>query len=522
MEKKFYITAAIPYVNSKPHLGHVLEFVQVDVIKRYHRALGEEAVSLSGGDENALKNVQAAEKAGQPLQEFIDENTEAFRQLAIKLNGEFNVWQKGSDQEHHFPSSQKLWELCVQKGDIYKKPYTGLYCVGCEAFYAPEELNEKGECFEHPGKKLDEVSEENYFFRLSRYGEKIIEIIENGTFRIEPEFRKNEVLSFLKSGLTDISISRSNERARNWGVPVPGDSSQRLYVWLDALNIYQSGIGFGWDKTMYQKWWPADLHVIGKGISRFHAVYWPAFLLSAGLALPKGLLIHGYLTVNGKKISKSDPSTVIDPVPLIERYGADVVRYYLLAKISPFEDGDFSESKLKEVYNADLANGLGNLAARVLTMVENYCQSRVPEINQDPDSHPLRVGENIYNWKKARVDLDESMAEFRFNDALAAIWRFISEADKYIDQQKPWILAKEKKQEELNWVLYGLLDSLHQIAWQIYPFLPETSQKMAEALEIKELSTKNPLNKDSRVNIKSGTAIKKPAALFPKIEDKIA
>ncbi|MDP3093191.1 MAG: methionine--tRNA ligase [bacterium] len=515
---KFYITAAIPYANSKPHTGHALEFVQVDALKRYHQLLGEEGLSLSGGDENALKNVQAAEKAGRPLKEFIDENTEAFRQLAIKLNGEFNVWQKGSDQNHHFLSSQKLWERCAQNGDIYKKPYKGLYCVGCEAFYTPEDLNEKGECPEHGGKKLDQVEEENYFFALSKYQDKIVQLIEDGDLKIVPEFRKNEVLSFLKSGLSDISISRSNERAKDWGVPVPGDPSQKIYVWMDALNIYQSGIGFGWDEEMYQKWWPADVHVIGKGISRFHAVYWPAFLLSAGLPLPKCVLIHGYLTVDGKKISKSDPSTVIDPAPIIEKYGADVIRYYLLAKVSPFEDGDFSESKLKEVYNADLANGLGNLVSRVLTMVKNYCGGKVPKVNRDPDSHPLRIDENIYNWKKSWADLDKNMAEYRFNDALAAVWRFISEADKYIDQQKPWVLAKEGKQEDLNWVLYGLLDSLHQVAWQIYPFLPETSRKIAEALGIQKILVKNPLNKDSWTNIKPGTEIKNPGPLFPKIE----
>ena len=323
---KFYITAAIPYVNGKPHIGHCLEYVQVSAIANYHRLLGEDTATLSGGDENALKNVQAAEKAGRPLQQFIDENTESFRQIAIKLNSKFDYWQKGSNQKTHFPSSQKLWELCDKNGDIYKKSYKGLYCVGCETFYTTEELNENGECYEHPGKKLEEVEEENYFFKLSKYQEKLIKIIENDKLKIVPEFRKNEVLAFLRSGLNDISISRSNERAKNWGVPVPGDNSQRCYVWFDALNIYRSGIP--------EKYWPADVHAIGKGITRFHAVYWPAFLLSAGLKLPKTIFVHGYLTVNGQKISKSNPETIVDPTPIIEKYGADAIRYFLLAKIN--------------------------------------------------------------------------------------------------------------------------------------------------------------------------------------------
>ena len=221
MNKKFYITAAIPYVNAKPHIGHALEFVQTDAIARHHKLLGEKVLVLSGGDENALKNVQAAKTAGVAIQEFVDKNTDLFFELTKKLNCQFDVWQKGSDQEHHFPSAQKLWQLCDKNGDIYKKKYEGLYCVGCEQFYSPDELNENGECYEHPGKKLDKVSEENYFFRLSKYQNKLIHLIESDELKIVPETRKNEVLSFLKQPLYDISISRSNERAKNWGVPVP-------------------------------------------------------------------------------------------------------------------------------------------------------------------------------------------------------------------------------------------------------------------------------------------------------------
>ncbi|OGG05861.1 hypothetical protein A2872_02575 [Candidatus Gottesmanbacteria bacterium RIFCSPHIGHO2_01_FULL_42_12] len=446
MNKKFYITAAIPYVNAKPHIGHVLEFVQVDTVKRYHELLGEDAVSLSGGDENALKNVQAAEKAGRPIREFVDENTEAFRQLAIKLNAEFSYWQKGSDQKNHFASSQKLWNLCLK--DIYKKSYKGLYCVGCETFYTPDELNGNGECFEHPGKKLDEIQEENYFFKLKDYQEQLIKLIESENLKIVPEFRKNEVLSFLKQGLQDISVSRSNERAKNWGVPIPNDPTQRIYVWFDALNIYRSGAP--------EKYWPADVHAIGKGITRFHTVYWPAFLLSAKLDLPKTVFIHGYLTVNGNKISKSDPTTVIDPVPLIEKYGADAIRYYLLAKINPFGDGDFSEDKLREVYNADLANGLGNLVARIAKLAEKA------NFVLEPRTY------NLEPYLKSQLDV------FRFDLALEFLWQNITLLNQKVDLNKPWALDDNN----LKKFIAEIAPEISNLAYNLQPFIPETAQKI--------------------------------------------
>lgn len=515
-KQKFYITAAIPYVNARPHIGLTLEFVQANAVARYHKLLGDEVLSLSGADENALKNVQAAENAGLAVQEFIDGNNKWFEKLAELLNAKFDVWQRGSNQETHYPSSQKLWELCGKNGDIYKKSYRGLYCVGCEAFYEREELDENGECFEHQGKELDEVEEENYFFRLSRYQEEIRQLIETGELEIIPEVRKNEVLSFVKGGLKDISISRSNERARDWGVPVPGDPTQRQYVWMDALNIYQSGIGFGWDEKKYNKWWPADVHVIGKGIIRFHAVYWPAFLLSAGLKLPKKLFVHGYYTVNGQKMSKTI-GNVYDPIPLLEKYGADPLRYYCLAKTPPFTDGDFSEEKFIEAYNADLANGLGNLVARVTSMIGQYCDGKIPEIEAVADTHPLRVGEKIHNWKKVWKDVDKFTLEFRFDQALESVWRFIREADRYIEENRPWELTKSHR-KKLNWVLYGLADALHQVAWQILPYLPETGRRIGEILGSEGLLKDNPEYKDSWVNLPSGRMIKAGEQLFPRIK----
>jgi len=515
MKQKFYVTCAIPYVNAPPHVGHALEFVQGDVIARYHKLLGKDTLLLCGGDENALKNVQAAEKAGQPVKQFIDENNTKYLELTKSLGCRFDKWQKGSDTTNHFPASQKLWELCDKTGDIYKKSYEGLYCVGCETFYDREELNENGECFEHPGRKLEKVSEQNYFFRLSKYQKQIIDLISSGKLAIIPDTRKNEVLSFLKQPLRDISISRSNERTKNWGVPVPNDDTQRMYVWFDALNIYQSGIGFNWDEKQYSKWWPADVHVIGKGISRFHAVYWPAFLLSAGLKTPKSIFVHGYFTVNGQKMSKT-LGNVIDPNTLINKYGTDAIRYYFLREIPSSSDGDFSERRFKELYNADLANGIGNLVSRVVQMIHRFCDGKIPTIESDPDSHPLRVDESIHNWKISWADVDAHTSRFQYHEALNSIWKFIKTADKYVDKNEPWKLIKTDP-KQVNWVLYGLADSLHQVAWQIAPFLPETSQKIAKAFDIKALLKKQPLYKDSWTNLKPGTRITTIDPLFPRL-----
>ncbi len=455
MNKKFYITAAIPYVNAAPHIGHALEFIQTDTIARFHRLLGEEVLVLSGGDENALKNVAAAEKAGVPVQQFVDTNTKKFYELTQKLNCQFDVWQKGSDTKKHFPSSQKLWNLCTQNNDIYQKEYSGLYCVGCEAFYAKDELNEKGECNEHPGKKLEQVSEKNYFFRLSKYQNQLIDLIKSGELKIIPETRRNEVLSFLKNPLQDISISRSNKRAKNWGVPVPNDPTQKIYVWMDALNIYQTGIGFGWDEKMYAKWWPADVHVIGKGITRFHAIYWIAFLLSAKLAIPKTIFVHEYFTVNGQKMSKT-LGNVIDPIELISKYGAESLRYFFLAKFSPFSDGDFSESEFKKTYNADLANGLGNLVARVAAMAKELT---FPQISQDA---------------KITTALEKFKEQYEFDVAIKKIWEEIKICDGIINDNKTWELKGAEKEK----ILADLVNRIRKAGYSLQPFLPQTAEKI--------------------------------------------
>lgn len=472
MQKKYYITAAIPYVNARPHVGHALEFVQTDTVARFHRLLGDDVCTLSGGDENALKNVQAAESAKEPVQDFVDKNTNIFFELTSKLNCQFDIWQKGSDLNHH-KASQKLWRLVTENNldDIYEKEYEGLYCVGCEAFYTQDELNENGVCPEHPGKPLEKIKEKNYFFRLSKYQEKLIEIIDKEEIKIWPSHRKNEILQFIKQGLEDISISRSNDRAKNWGVPVPGDNTQRMYVWFDALNIYQSGVGFGWDEEKYNKYWPADLHVIGKGILRFHAIYWPAFLLSANLKLPKAIFVHDYFTVNGQKMSKT-VGNVVDPTEMINKYGADALRYYFLAKFSPFNDGDFSEEKLKEVYNADLANGLGNLVSRVAKLAEINNLSTETVIHHD-EIYPF-----VFN----------SIKKYRFDKAIESIWEVVKRNDALISSTKLW----EHTSKKLN-VLEECVEEILWIAYNLQPFLPETAERILKQFSQKKIKSADPL-----------------------------
>lgn len=468
MDTRFFITTAIPYVNAAPHIGHALEFVQVDALARIKRLEGADVLMLTGSDENALKNVQAAEKAGKPVQEFIDGNALIFQRLATSLDVHFDVFQKGSNRETHFPSSQELWNRC--RTDIYKKEYKGLYCVGCEAFYTEDELDSNGQCHEHPGKKLDMVSETNYFFRLSAYQEKIKELISTDTLKILPDYRKNEVLKFLEKPLQDISISRSNSRARNWGVPVPNDDTQRIYVWFDALNIYQSGIGFGWDEKMYKKWWPADVHAIGKGITRFHAVYWPAFLLSAKLPIPKSLFVHGYITVNGQKMSKT-VGNVIDPFELIQKYGIDAVRYYLLREIPTFADGDYSDRRMKELYNSELANELGNLVSRITTIAaKDGIELEEPTEKPSPLTPALR----------------KLLEKGELDTMIKLLWEDIRSMNKKTNDFEPWKKTTEERRE----FLLALLREIRAVSYRLTPYIPGAAAKILTAVSGK--ITKSP------------------------------
>ena len=514
-KKKYYITTAIPYVNAKPHIGHALEYVISDAIYRYYKLAGHNTRLVSGADENALKNVIAAEKAGVKPAKFLNKHSKIFADFYKLLGVNLDEFRRGTDQKKHWPGVQKLWSMADARGDIYKKKYKGLYCVGCASFKTEKDLV-NGKCPDHD-KKPELVEEENYFFKLRKYQKKLIQIIESDQYKIYPEKRKNEVLSFIKRGLEDFSISRSNERARGIGVPIPNDKNQKMYVWFDALTIYMTSSGWGFDDTLWKKWWPADLHIIGKDIIRFHAVYWPAMLLSAKLPLPKSLLVHGFISSGNRKMSKT-LGNIIDPYEIVNKYGVEPFRYFLLSQVPTQDDGDFTIKRFEQVYQANLANGLGNLVARVVGLTNKYYNGKVPKPPMVADKHPLRTGKNIHNWKKTWKDIDNSFASYNIDRGLDSIWKFISAADKYINDQKPWELAKNNKAEELAWVVYGLCDSVHQIAWQLLPYLPDTSKKIAKALKINKILVSQPNYKYSWANIKPGTSVRLDKPLFPRLD----
>jgi methionyl-tRNA synthetase len=459
--KKFFITTAIDYVNSLPHLGHALEKIETDVLARYHRSLGEEVFFLTGTDENSLKNVRAAEEEKIAIEELVNKYAKKFYQLKELLHLSFDDFIR-TTEERHIKGAQKLWQACQK--DIYKKKYKGLYCVGCETFYKKEELI-NGLCPEHKTKP-ELVEEENYFFRLSKYQKELKKIIERNDLEIIPEVRKNEILSFINSGLEDICISRLSERAKGWGIDVPSDPTQKIWVWFDALANYITAAGYGTDAEKFKNLWPADIHVIGKGIIRFHAIYWPAILLSAGLNLPKRIFVHGYITSRGEKMSKS-LGNVIGPFELVKKYGTDPVRYFLLREIPPTKDGDFTYEKFEKRYESDLAKGLGNLVARIISMTGGL---GIEAPTQDTELQTAT--------KKAEKSCFEALDRFKFNEALASIWELVSFCDRYIEKEKPW---EDKNQK----VISSLLFTLSKIARLLAPFLPETSEKI-----LKELKTK--------------------------------
>jgi len=505
MKQPYFIPQAIPYVNGVPHIGHALEYVQSDALARYQRLLGRDVFYSIGTDENSLKNAQAAEKVGKPVADFVDEQAEHFVALRDVLGLSYDEFIR-TTEKRHFDGVKKLWESCKPE-DIYKKSYKGLYCVGCEVFYAEEDLVD-GLCSEHK-KAPEPVEEENYFFKLSNYQKKLEELIESNVVKVTPDFRKNEVLAFIRRGLEDFSISRSHERAHGWGVPVPGDETQIMYVWFDALGNYLTLLDYATDGERYKKYWLQEgaekrqiTHVIGKGITRFHAIYWIAMLLSADIPLPTDIFVHGYVTVEGEKISKSI-GNVIDPKDVVEKYGIDPARFYLLGAISSYQDGDFSTKRFEEFYTAHLANGIGNLTSRVLTMLVKYADSKVPEGSSAHDASAFWDG------------YDDALSAFQFDAAVSHVQRYVSKLDGLINDTKPW--EKANAGEDVTDILYTLAESLRMIAVALLPIIPAAAEKILNQLGIDLQSLEDLEVEKQWGRLQSGTKVNKGEALFPRL-----
>ena len=472
VKKTFYITTTIPYANAPPHIGFALEIVEADILARWNSSLGKDVFFLTGTDEHGVKNYQTAKKQGLSPQDFVNKNSDLFEELTKKLNISQNYFIRTTDQKKHWPGVIQMWKLLEKKGDIYKKKYSGFYCSGCERFVTEKDLIDK-KCPDHPKLEIQQIEEENYFFKLSKYSKKIIELIKTDKLKIYPQKWKNDFLSLIKEGLTDVSFSR-NKEVLPWGVPVPGDETQVMYVWCDALTNYLTGIGY--PNKSFEKYWPADLHVVGKDMLRFHTGIWPGMLLSAGLPLPKEVIVHGFLTVNGKKMSKST-GNVVAPLELLKKYTSDSLRYFL-CRSTPFgDDGDFSEKALVDRHNNELANKLGNLVSRVSGLIEK---------------NGIEKCDNKLLKKLKLKEIDKLIENYELDKALNEIFAFIDVCNEYVQNKKPW----ETKDQN---VLYELKECILKIAELLWPFIPESSEKIT-----KQFSAKN---------------IKKGEILFKKIEN---
>lgn len=496
-KNKFYITTTLPYVNSDPHIGFALELIQADVIARHHRLSGETVIFNTGTDEHGTKIYLKAREAGKSTQEYVDEYAQKFKKLTGTLNISITHFIRTTENNHQ-TAAQEFWRRCFEAGDIYKAKYKIKYCVGCELEKTDSEL-EDNKCSIHPNLAIEEREEENYFFKFSKYQKSLLELYKNNPGFVLPDFRFNEIKRFIEDGLRDFSVSRLKLKMP-WGVSVPGDPDHVMFVWFDALINYISTLGWPEDNKTFSDYWPG-IQIAGKDNLRQQSAMWQAMLLSAGLFNSKQILIHGFVTADGQKMSKS-LGNVIDPFQVVQKYGIDVVRYYLLREISSGEDGDFSYKKLEERYNGDLANGLGNLVQRVVTLIDNNMDGELifkeelveKETGDKMQATSLKIKDNIEN--------------FKLHEALASVWDIMSYANAYVDNKKPWTL-KDKPEEFLK-VMTNLVLMITSIAWNLYPFMPETSDKIFEIFGF-EKRMDVPLN-NHRLRIKKGTG------LFPRLK----
>jgi methionyl-tRNA synthetase len=467
MSQKFYITTTLPYVNADPHIGFALEIIEADAIARYHKLIGDDIIFNFGTDEHGQKIYQKALEAGKDPQKYADEYAAKFDDLKNSLNLSYTNFIRTTDKSHE-KAAQEFWNLCLKSGDIYKKLYKTKYCVGCELEKTDSELI-NGHCPIHPNLEIEIIEEENYFFKFSNYQESLLNFYKKNPNFIVPESKFNEIKAFVENGLQDFSISRLKSKMP-WGIDVPNDKDHVMYVWFDALVNYISTLGWPNDKENFDNFWPG-IQVAGKDNLRQQTAIWQAMLMSAGLPNSKQIFIHGFITVDGQKISKS-LGNVVNPLDLVKKYDTDPVRYFLLGKVSPFEDGDFSYEKFEESYNSDLANGLGNLISRVAALAE-----------KSGFEFPVN------KTKSFDIEMKIPLEKYEFNNALKTIWDKIKELDQLINHKEVWKLTGDELQKALEF----LVNDIRQIAYDLKPFLPETAEKISKQFNLPIIKSGSPL-----------------------------
>jgi methionyl-tRNA synthetase len=500
-DRPFFVTTPIYYVNDSPHLGHAYTTVACDALARFMRLDGRQVKFLTGTDEHGQKVAQSAAGAGVSPQEFADLNSAKFRDVARLLNVSYDEFIR-TTEPRHTRAVQALWQELDRRGEIYLGRFAGWYAVRDEAFYDESELVD-GRA--PTGAEVEWLEEENYFFRLSAWQDRLLAYYEENPEAVAPRGRRNEVVSFIRGGLKDLSISRTSF---TWGVPVPGHAGHIVYVWLDALINYITSAGYPYDNTAFSTYWPADLHMVGKDIVRFHAVYWPAFLMAAGLAPPRRVFAHGWWTVEGEKMSKS-LGNFIPPQQLVDTYGVDPVRYFLLRELPFGSDGDFSHRAVVSRVNGDLANDFGNLAQRVLVMINRDCGAMVPD-----HGSLAAADQGLLTTARGLLEsVRKQMEEQAFHLALETIWRLVAEANRYVDEQAPWTLRRDDP-ERMRTVLYTLAETIRYLGFLVQPFVPHAAAKLLDQLAVPAGSRE--FAALAAAALVPGTRLPKPEGIFPR------